>query len=90
MATATGKTRCVICGKEKATFKCGGCLEEYCYNHLGDHRQELNKQLDQIEVNRDIFRQLLTEHTEEPNNHILIQQINKWEQNSIRKIQQTA
>jgi len=90
MATETGKTRCVNCDKEKATLRCGGCLQEFCNKHLGNHRQELNKQLDEIEMNRDIFRQLLTQHIQQPNNDTLIQQINEWEQNSIKKIQQSA
>ncbi len=90
MATATGKTRCIKCSKEKATMRCGGCFEDFCYKHLGDHRQELNKQLDEIEVNRDLFRQSLTQQIEQPNNHQLIQQINQWEQKSIKIIQQTA
>ena len=90
MATTTGKTRCIICDKEKATSRCGGCLEDFCYKHLGTHQQQLNKQLDEIEVNRDIFRQSLTTQIEQPNNHLLIQQIDKWEQDSIKKIQQTA
>jgi len=90
MATATGKTRCVICDKEKATMRCGGCSQEFCYKHLGHHRQALNQQLDEIEVNRDIFRQSLTQQIEKPNNHILIQQIDDWEQKSIKIIQQTA
>jgi hypothetical protein len=90
MATATGKTRCVICSKEKATMRCGGCFEEYCFNHMTDHRQKLNTQLDQIEINRDLFRQSLTQQIEQPNNQILIQQINQWEIKSIKVIQQTA
>jgi hypothetical protein len=90
MATAAGKTRCVICDKKKATFKCGGCLQEFCFQHVKGHRQELNNQLDEIEVNRDIFRQSLTQQIEQPNNHILIQQIDEWERNSIKNIQQTA
>jgi hypothetical protein len=90
MATATSKTRCVICGKERATLRCGGCLEEFCTKHLEEHQQELNKQLDKIEVNRDLFRQSLTEQIEKPSNHTLIQQIDQWEHDSIKKIQQTA
>ncbi|CAF3850174.1 unnamed protein product [Rotaria sp. Silwood1] len=50
----------------------------------------LNKQLDEVEVTRDLFRQALSEHTSESKNHILIQQINDWERDSIEKIQQTA
>jgi hypothetical protein len=90
MATTTGKLRCVICSKEKATLKCGGCLQDFCYNHWDLHRQQLNTQLDEIEINRDLFRQSLTQQIEQPNNQILIQQINQWEIKSIKVIQQTA
>ena len=89
MATTNGKTRCVICDKEKATLRCGGCLQEFCYKHLGDHRQNLNKQLDEIEVNRDLLRQTINEQTANPKINSLIEQIDKWEEDSIRKIQQT-
>ena len=86
-----GRTRCVTCGKDnKATFTCRGCLEDFCYNHITDHRQDLSKQLDDIEVTRDLFRQTLTQHTQQPHKHISIQQINDWEYKSIKKIQQTA
>jgi hypothetical protein len=90
MATAIGKTCCTICSKEKATIKCGGCQEDFCYSHWELHRQELNRQLEEIEVNRDLFRQLLTQQTEQPDNHILIQQIDQWKQKSIRIIEQIA
>jgi len=88
MATAIGKTHCVKCGKDKATLRCGGCLQEFCYKHVIDHRQELNKQLDEIENNRDTFKQLFNQYIQQTNNNTLIQQINQWEQNSIKKIQQ--
>jgi hypothetical protein len=71
-------------------LRCGGCLQEFCYNHLEDHRQHLNKQLDEIEVSRDVFRQTLSEQKENSKTHVWIQQINEWEDNSIKKIQQTA
>ncbi|CAF1550267.1 unnamed protein product [Adineta steineri] len=94
MATATGavtgKAQCVTCRKEKSTTRCDGCSQPFCYNHLGDHRQELNKQLDEIEVNRDLFRQTLTEQSAKPENLTLIKQIDEWEQDSIDKIRQTA
>jgi chromosome segregation ATPase len=90
MAAATVKNRCAICGKEKASFKCDGCSQSFCFNHVTDHRQELSKQLDEIEVTRDLFRQTLTEQTTEPRKHPLIQQIDKWERESINKIRETA
>ena len=90
MATAISKARCVKCDKDRATMRCGGCLEEYCYKHLGDHRQELNKQFDEIEVNHDLFRHALAQQVEQPQNHLLTQQIDQWEQKSMKMIQQTA
>jgi hypothetical protein len=90
MATATTKHRCAVCGKEKASFKCEGCSKTFCNKHVTDHRQELNKQLDEIEVTRDLFRQTLTEQTTEPRKHPLIQQIDQWERESINKIRRTA
>jgi hypothetical protein len=90
MATATKRTLCVKCGKEKAILKCEGCSQDFCYNHFGDHRQELNKQMDEIEVIRDTIRQTITEQTAEPQKHALIQQIDQWESDSINKIRQTA
>lgn len=51
MATSTGKTICVRCEKEKTTSKCSGCLEDFCFNHLVEHRQQLEKQFDNLEKN---------------------------------------
>ena len=90
MAAATNRTYCVTCEKERSTFKCGGCSQEFCFNHLADHKENLNKQLDEVEVNRDLFRQTLTEQTAKPQQHALIQQIEEWELDSINKIHHTA
>jgi chromosome segregation ATPase len=90
MATATGKNHCAICGKERRTVLCDGCSQTFCYNHLNDHRQELSKQLDEVEVTRDLFRQTLTEHTSHPHKHPLMKEIDTWEREAIKKIQETA
>jgi hypothetical protein len=90
MAASTSRAQCVKCGKERATLKCSGCSQDFCYTHLSDHRQELSLQLDDIEVHRDVFRQTLNEQTTNPKNHPLMKQIDQWEEDSIRKIQQTA
>jgi hypothetical protein len=49
MATSTGKAHCVTCGKEKVDYKCEGCSQNFCLNHLTDHHQFIIKQLDDIE-----------------------------------------
>jgi len=90
MATAVSRNCCLVCGKEKATYKCEGCLKSYCKNHLHDHQKELELQLDEIENERNIFRQTLSEQVNQPNKHELIQRINEWERRSIKKIEETA
>jgi chromosome condensin MukBEF ATPase and DNA-binding subunit MukB len=91
MATATtDKNRCAICSKEKRTVRCEGCSQTFCYSHLGDHRQELSQQLDEVEVTRDVFRETLTEHISQPQNHPLMQKIDDWERDSINRVRQTA
>jgi chromosome segregation ATPase len=90
MTTVGGKNNCAICGKERRTVLCDGCSKPFCYNHLNGHRQELSKELDDVEVTRDIFRQTLTEQTSEPRKHPLMEKIDEWERDSIGKIQETA
>ncbi|CAF1619818.1 unnamed protein product [Adineta ricciae] len=90
MASGNGKSRCFTCGKEKRAVRCEGCLQVFCYDHLTDHRQELNKQLDHIEHTRDLFRQTLNEQMNHPQIHLLVKQIDQWEEDSIKTVQQTA
>jgi hypothetical protein len=90
MTTPTGRNLCVRCEKDRATLRCGGCLQEFFFNHLADHRQELSKQLDEVEVNRDVFCQTLNEQTTHPETHAFIEQINKWEHDSVQRIREIA
>jgi hypothetical protein len=89
MATGLRK-HCVKCGRAKATLKCAGCSQDFCYDHLPDHRQELSEQLDEIEVNRNLLRQTLNEQTNNSKQHSLIKQVDQWEKDSIQIIEQTA
>ena len=90
MATSTGKTKCVKCAKDKTTSKCSGCLQDFCFNHLVEHRQQLEKQFDDLENERNIFRQELTDQNTCLENNTLIEKINRWEQESIEKIRKIA
>ncbi len=49
MATAIGKTPCTTCQKEKFTYKCLGCSQEFCYDDLGEHRQQMSKLFDELD-----------------------------------------
>ncbi len=83
MATSKNdRTYCATCEKEKAIAKCAGCLRNFCLNHLREHRQQLTKEFDEIESSRNLFRQMLIQQINEPQN--------KWEHESIYKIRQMA
>ncbi|CAF1412769.1 unnamed protein product [Adineta steineri] len=90
MATSTNKLLCVKFEKVRATSKCAGCSHDYCYDHLQDHRQELNVQLDHIGNNHNHFRQRLNKYINNSQIHAFTQQIDQWEKESINKIQQKA
>ena len=79
-----------MCDKLKAMVKCEGCSKMYCINHFEDHRQELSKQFEEVEVTRDLFRQSLTEKIADSQKYSLTAQINEWENESIDKIRQAA
>ncbi|CAF1356800.1 unnamed protein product [Adineta ricciae] len=90
MATSTSKVQCVTCAKDKGTVQCHGCSQSFCFKHLLDHRQQLNQQFDEIEMTRDLFRQTLTEYSNNLQKHLLIHEIDRWEQDSINLIRKTA
>ena len=90
MAISTSKVTCVVCNKEKETYECRGCSKNYCFNHLSEHRQGINKDFDLIENDHDQCKQKLIHQRTNPNNDCLVQQINQWEKDSIEKVQQIA
>lgn len=90
MATAGDRMHCVKCGEAKTTFKCDGCSQRFSFQHLAAHRQELITELDHIENDRNLFRQTLTDQTNDPNKSSLIKEIDEWEKNAMKKLQQTA
>ncbi|CAF1085836.1 unnamed protein product [Adineta steineri] len=90
MATANNKARCLVCNKEKNTYSCKGCSNEFCFPHLTEHRQRIETQLEEIINDYDQFQQAIVQQKRNPHNSSLIQQINQWETNSIEKIRQTA
>ncbi|UJR13274.1 hypothetical protein I4U23_000294 [Adineta vaga] len=90
MATRLSKTRCIRCDKEKTAVTCEGCLQLFCYDHLTEHRQELNKELHHIALNCDNFRQTLIEPITNSQKELFLNQIDQWEKDSMKIIQQTS
>ncbi|CAF4254195.1 unnamed protein product [Adineta steineri] len=87
---ASNKTLCFKCNKEKITYPCKGCLKEFCLIHLTEHQQNLNEELNHIINNYDQFKQTINEQKQNSQDHLLIEQINRWETSSIELIQQKA
>jgi hypothetical protein len=57
---------------------------------VGEHRQELNKQMDEVTTNHDQLQQTIAEQEAQPNCHPLMKKIDEWEEQSINKIHQAA
>ncbi|CAF1444979.1 unnamed protein product [Adineta steineri] len=90
MATAKSRTQCSICNKQKNTYNCCGCSKDFCSQHLTEHRQLLAEQLDEIIDDHDQFQQTIIQQKQNPIDSSLIEQINEWETNSIKKVQKIA
>ena len=90
MATMTSKILCSNCNKGKGTFKCEGCEKIFCPKHSIDHRNDLSKQLEEIELAHDLAYKTLIEQTQNLRQHLLIQKVDQWEYQAIEKIRQMA
>jgi hypothetical protein len=82
------KKQCVTCNKSGGVLICDGCQKIFCGKHVIEHRQELGAQLDGIMQEHDLLQQELgqlplTEHS-------TLKQIDKWEKESMVKIQAAA
>ncbi|CAF3778827.1 unnamed protein product [Adineta steineri] len=87
---ANNKTQCFTCNKEKITYRCRGCLKEFCLMDLTEHQQRLKDELNCIINDYDEFKERINEQKLSPQNHSLREQINLWEKESIKKIQHKA
>ncbi|CAF4010658.1 unnamed protein product [Rotaria sordida] len=92
MATITPSDRgkCFACNKEKLIYSCEGCSKKFCLKDLTEHRQQLSKQFEEIENDRNELHQTIVEQKQDLKKFSLIQQVDKWEEDSIQKIKQTA
>jgi len=91
-SSSSSKALCATCvNKGVGIFKCEGCAQVFCRKHVIEHRDILSHQLDEIVLEYDILQQTIGEYKDKQNHgHPLIKQIDKWERDSIEKIQKTA
>ncbi|CAF1023650.1 unnamed protein product [Adineta steineri] len=91
MATARKiKILCSTCQKAAGVLTCRGCNNAFCSRDVIKHRQQLNRQMDEVGASHDQLQQLIVEHEAQPKCHPLMERIDKWEQESITKIHQAA
>ena len=90
MSIAVDESYCVRCNRNKVVYRCEGCSQAFCFEHLEDHRQEFNSQLNAFKRDHDHLQQKFAQQRKNPPKHVLIQEINQWERNSIDLIQETA
>jgi uncharacterized Fe-S cluster-containing radical SAM superfamily protein len=90
--SSSTKTPCATCGNKSAgIFRCEGCIQVFCRKHLNEHRDLLSHQLDEIVLEHDTLQQTILENKDKQNNqHRILKQIDKWERDSMVKIQQVA
>ena len=86
---ASNKKQCITCNKIAGHVLCVGCQQPFCLKHIGEHRQELNVQLDDIIQQHNLFEEdeLKKSSTKK---HPILKKIDKWEKDSIEKIKIAA
>jgi hypothetical protein len=88
--TFPNKLFCIACNKKEAFFTCRGCRQDFCEDHINEHHQEPAKQMDDFILDHKQLEELISEYSTKPHQYPLIQQIDKWERQSINKIHQAA
>ena len=89
MTTSTNRI-CSLCEKIKVTYACSGCLKEFCFDHLLQHRTNIQQQFEHLQNDHDQLQQQINDLKIDSTNHSLIKQIDQWEEESIDKIRQQA
>ncbi|CAF3008159.1 unnamed protein product [Rotaria sp. Silwood2] len=81
---------CIACGTAAGMFTCRGCSKTFCLNHTNEHREILEKQMNEIINNHNRLKQQISNEETDQYYKLLIEQIDQWEKESINKIYRTA
>ncbi len=76
--------------QNRRCFSLSGMRKGFLSRLSAEHQQELTKQIENITIDHDKFKQTQTEQTTEPHHHHLVKQIDEWESQSIDKIHRGA
>ncbi|CAF0746361.1 unnamed protein product [Adineta ricciae] len=84
------KNGCTACGKMVGVFACRGCSGNFCLSHTKDHRDHLQRSLNDIIHDYEQIKRNINGQTVEQRRSSLVEQINEWEQESIKKVRELA
>ncbi|CAF1207158.1 unnamed protein product [Rotaria sordida] len=86
-STSFEKKQCILCNKIGGILTCDGCQQAFCGKHVIEHRQQLNIELENIMQEHDLIQQDIRLSID---NDLLLKEIDKWEKESMKKIQLVA
>ncbi|CAF3056579.1 unnamed protein product, partial [Rotaria sp. Silwood2] len=78
---------CIKCGKTGGVLFCNGCQKTLCFKHVNEHRNELEKQLEDLISEENEFENDLGKVDD---SHYLFNDIDKWKKESIEQIKEIA
>lgn len=78
---------CVRCGKTGGLLFCNGCQQTFCFKHVNDHRDELERQLEDL-INQE--NQFENDLLKRDNTHYLFNEIDQWKKETIEQVKQIA
>ncbi|CAF1480776.1 unnamed protein product [Didymodactylos carnosus] len=83
------KNDCKAC--ERGVFTCTGCKSNFCKPHFIEHRQQLSVEFDHLIYDYDsLQQQLLVEQPTSTAEKILLDNVDKWELEMIKRVRETA
>jgi hypothetical protein len=89
-SSTTEKSVCTTCKTAAGTFTCRGCIKDFCAQHVTEHREILNRQMDEIILDHHGLHEKLNQQVVESCYVSLEKRVDQWEKESIEKIHQIA
>ncbi|CAF3592009.1 unnamed protein product [Rotaria sp. Silwood1] len=89
-STRRQQNLCTICGAMAGVFLCRGCNNNFCLIHTTEHRNFLQKSMNDIDHNCEILKDNIQGQKDEEYYRLMMGQIEQWEQQSIEKIRRVA
>ena len=91
VSMASSRTSCCqICQKAEVFFTCQNCGGDFCEDHINGHQEPASPQREDVLREHQEVQAMIDAYRMRTAQHHLLMEINRWERESIEKIQQTA